>query len=218
MIRSGKIKALFLDEWEIETEFIADISGRLQFLWIVPNATHQMNKKQNELQEDFESLHLTFNMRNAVDIVEESKLVMKTKPFRHKEGLAPTPPNFPRGFPPVQVKTLDDAIDHARKLTSDGILIIANTSFDVPFWLLRDQKADFYGTLINVDDSVDSIQDPIQALKNGRILVTTQAFISGFEWPTVIHLSLSKNANIADVEDHECNIFLRCTNQLIISD
>ena len=47
MIRSGKIKALFLDEWQIEKEFIQAISEYLQFLWIVPDATNQMYEKQN---------------------------------------------------------------------------------------------------------------------------------------------------------------------------
>eukprot|EP00111_Clytia_hemisphaerica_P005812 TCONS_00016821-protein len=197
---------------------IKDIADSLSFLWIVPDATSQMYQKQNDLSEDFEFLQLTYNLRNAVEIVQKSESIVETKPFRYREGLAPTPPNFPRGVPPVYMKTIEDAIVHARKITSGGILLVANSLCDVPLRYIRDEETELYSQLESVVFPVDENLDPIQTLKEGKVLITIPDFVSGFEWPTVIFLSNNRNTDVPYLEQHDCNIVLRCTNTLIIVD
>ncbi|XP_066935831.1 uncharacterized protein [Clytia hemisphaerica] len=218
MITSGKVKALFLDEWIIDMRDIKDIADSISFLWIVSDATNQMYKKQNDLNEDFEFLQLTYNLRNAVEIVQKSESIIETKPFRYGAGLAPTPPNFPRGAPPVYMKTIEEAIVHARKLTSGGILLVAKSLYDVPLRYIRDEGTKLYGGVKCFVFPVEKILDPIQTLKEGKVLITNPDFVSGFEWPTVIFLSNNRNMDFPYLEYHDCNIVLRCTNTLIIVD
>ena len=210
------INAVFLDEMDIfYGKSIEDLADLVDVLWISPNATNMIEQKYKVLEDDFEVLDLSLNLRNTEEIVKKSKSLSEQMHYRYENGLKMPPPNFPNGCAPNIMESLKEALNSARKSTSQGILIITDDLGSATSKVsLIEPNAKVFGK--NHTD-FEEWENPYEFLtRPGSVLLTDSQSISGFEWPTVIMLLIVDigEAVLSSIEKHRCNITLRCTTNL----
>ena len=183
------------------------------------------NPEQILKEKGFESLNQQFNLRNSKEISEYSKQIAEQDEFRYQNGIVLPPANFPRGRPPVHIKTIDEALKSALKTSSTGILFVVD-GFENNF---KDQlilpSVLKYGCKIRIfDDEIKSTNPCLFLKERGNILISHSANLGGFEFPSIIYFYHPDNLSYQTVpfnlfvEEHRCNLFLRCTSQMIIVD
>ncbi|XP_066932435.1 uncharacterized protein [Clytia hemisphaerica] len=210
-------KAIFFDEWneDIQNKLNVDWLNDFKVCWIAPNSAYRAKTKDLNLIKghftEFKVVQLTTNLRNTKEIVKATKEIAERDLYEYGQGVADTPPHFPRGLSPVFVSTFPEAVFEAKKHNQKtGILIIANNIKSlVPLKSLKEQVKFFHSS------QNDFIKDnPCDFLRQGNILITSRNFISGFEWPVVIY-EVDKTID-RELEYHECNVSMRCTTKVYV--
>ena len=162
--------------------------------------------------EEFESLQLSINLRNCKEIVKTSKQYAEDRVYVYPVGLRDPPPNFPNGNVVICHKSLTDAILDIRKRSIvKGILVIKD--------LMSPNLPVVTGENIKHIKSVSASQNPCQFLRDGNVLITSPAKVTGFEWPIVVYdyRHIDDQGHVSDdIEKHNCNMLVRCTNLLYI--
>ncbi|XP_066924418.1 uncharacterized protein [Clytia hemisphaerica] len=220
-IVKGKYKCIFFDEWSskqmlLEMGLPGTIMNTLLFkshlCWIAPGAEFQekINDPDFKILDhlgDFEKLILSTNLRNSKEVVNKSQLIAEETLYRYTNGLLPPAPNFPNGCQPAYPESIEEAVFLARLGNPDrGILVIVSTLeslqtiTNVKFFHFG--KNDFRS------------RNPVEYLRQGNVLITAPQLVTGFEWHTVVY-KFDENQQIG-VENHECNLVMRCTTRLFI--
>uniref|UniRef100_A0A7M5WX47 Uncharacterized protein n=1 Tax=Clytia hemisphaerica TaxID=252671 RepID=A0A7M5WX47_9CNID len=220
-IREKNIKALLIDECNISEgswkEIIRDLKQQMDVIWIASNGKgHIAILSGNEdltMYEDFTKFKLDTNLRNPKSIVQGALMRDDGGNSGYKEGLVLPPANFPNGVVPAHVGSLGDAIKEMRKVTNDGVLVIAQVALELDF-SLTSMKWKMYKRGNVGNRSFKKGESPYQYLVDGNILfIDEHAVINGFEWPNIISVEGSRGGRMSK---HPCNWFMRCTANLVI--
>ena len=134
------------------------------------------------------------------------------KGYRYQKGIADSPENFPDGCAPRHVKSFEEAMTEARKMTSEGILVISDKKDCVEYTTILDRMNEPWKRYSTKNDFSET-QNPFHYLLEGKILFTDHEQTFGFEWTSVIYFQQFVEETI---EIHECNSVMRCTTNLII--
>ncbi|XP_066933649.1 uncharacterized protein [Clytia hemisphaerica] len=222
-ISMNNIKALFLDEWDIHKETIDRLPNCVEYIWIAPNASNLNEKKEEQLQDEFEILRLSLNLRNSESIVKTSKYSADERYYRYPSGLSATSRNLPRGPDPVFTESVPHALHIARKSTKKGILVVADIINEKNVITLVDEirrarKDENVKVFRSQHCSNKESSNPCDILKEGGILVTDSLSVSGFEWPVIIFLANNaiRDASLSLIEGHESDVAMRCTTHYIM--
>uniref|UniRef100_A0A7M5WX24 Uncharacterized protein n=1 Tax=Clytia hemisphaerica TaxID=252671 RepID=A0A7M5WX24_9CNID len=137
-IRTGNIKALFIDECAItdnqSKEIIMKVKQHVDVIWIASNgANHRYILSGDEhlsVYDDFMKFELDVNLRNCESIVKEAFSFEERNPSEYKEGLVLPPQNHPDGEKPYHSKSFEDVIKEMRKITKEGVLVISDTAYE----------------------------------------------------------------------------------------
>jgi len=219
-IRTGNIKALFIDESRITNiiskEMIMKIRQHVEVIWIASNGLGHKEVLSGEADlstyEDFMKYELDVNLRNCESIVREALRFEEGKSSSYKEGLVLPPPNHPNGKEPYHSDSFEDAIKEMRKITNDGVLVISNYPYEDVLQTLNTMKWKRYGERKNDFNEGES---PFQYLVDGNILlIENYELISGFEWNNIILIIVKGTRGYID--RHPSNYIMRCTTNLMI--
>ncbi|XP_066923256.1 uncharacterized protein [Clytia hemisphaerica] len=137
-IRTGNIKALFIDECDITDnqwkEVIMKVKQHVDVIWIASDGFgHQdllSGDQDFSVYDDFMKFGLDVNLRNCESIVREALSYEERDNSPYKEGLVLPPPNHPNGKQPYPFSSFEDAIKEMRKVTKEGVLVISNFVFE----------------------------------------------------------------------------------------
>ena len=179
-ILEKEIKALFLDEWDIDGKLIKRLPNHVDIIWIAPNQFYMLLASKKGLEE-FETLKLSLNLRNTKQIVHETRLLVRLSFFSHPIALVKPPINFPEGFQPILHKdSIEECLKTALELTSSGVLIIVDDRN-------ISEKLAVYGKIYSQKiNQFTTSENPHEYLSQGNVLITDNITVSGYEWPTVI--------------------------------
>eukprot|EP00111_Clytia_hemisphaerica_P025044 TCONS_00073729-protein len=173
-------------------------------MWIAPDAY-----SQNENINDFTTIHLKNNLRNTKEIVLETKSIAEETSYIYKSHLNMPLPIFPQGCRPIYTYSIEEALDKARELTKEGILVIDSNVSSYYDEYVKSPVGEWVKQKMNT-----SQVSPYDHLLNGGILFAGRYNIDGFEWPTIIVNLTDKKLRIFN--SHECNFCMRCTTNLFI--
>ncbi|XP_066914135.1 uncharacterized protein [Clytia hemisphaerica] len=225
-IKTKKINALFIDEcWitrEKTKEMVMKVKQHVDVIWIASNGYgHRdilLGDEDLSVYDDFIKFELDVNLRNCESIAKEALSYEERYSSGYKEGLVLPPPNHPDGEKPYHFVSFEDAMKEMRRITNNGVLVIShNLPYEADdFQTLNKLKLKWkrYGEYKNDFNTGES---PYQYLKDGNILlVEDYELIIGFEWENII--ILVKEDNAFGLDNHPCNLFMRCTTNLMLVD
>ncbi|XP_066926810.1 uncharacterized protein [Clytia hemisphaerica] len=190
-------KAFLIDEFQYETSTLNELLDIADVIWIALDAQFQ------EMSiESFTGVNLNKNLRNSGEIVLEAEKKIAHDIFGTTPISMP-PKNFPRGCRPITVDSLDEGVDKAREMTSEGILVISSFDITNGYKIMSGTNNGWEIKEFNAPYS------PYEYLLKGGILMAGWSKWKGFEWPTVV---VGNRGNHHD----KSNLYMRCTTNLII--
>uniref|UniRef100_A0A7M5WXB9 Uncharacterized protein n=2 Tax=Clytia hemisphaerica TaxID=252671 RepID=A0A7M5WXB9_9CNID len=223
-IRTGNIKALFIDEcWITDSqwkEMITKVKQHVEVIWIASNGFgHQdilSGVEDLSVYDDFMKYELDVNLRNCESIVREALSFEERDSSTYKKGLVLPPPNHPNGKQPYHSDSFEDAITEMRKITKEGVLVIPSLLFEEDdLQTLNKMKLKWkrYGKNQNDFNKGESAYQYL--VDRNILLIENYGLISGFEWKNII-IIINKVGIFGDIDYHPCNYIMRCTMNLMI--
>uniref|UniRef100_A0A7M5XLA0 Uncharacterized protein n=2 Tax=Clytia hemisphaerica TaxID=252671 RepID=A0A7M5XLA0_9CNID len=222
-IKTKNINALFIDECYIidekRKEMVMKVKQHVDVIWIASDGYGHQRSLEGYLSvyDDFMKFELDVNLRNCESIVKEALSFEEKDSSGYKEGLVLPPPNHPDGEKPYHSGSFEDAVKEMRKITNNGVLVISDNlppyeAEDLQTLNTLKLKWKRYGEDKNDFNKGES---PYQYLKDGNILlVDDHELITGFEWDNII--ILVKGNIVFGIDDHPCNMIMRCTTNLML--
>ena len=220
-IRKNKIKALFIDECDILSdswkEMIKSIKKHVNVIWISTNGYgHSLilsGEDNLSVFSDLMKFKLDVNLRNCASIVKEAFRLEERQCSDYKEGLVLPPANFPNGIKPTHFTSLEDAVTEMRKVTNDGVLVIALLEHKDNQTVLNKMNLKWKRYVCHNENDFKEGESPYQYLVDGNILyIDNHRFINGFEWQNII----TTGYGTGTYDHHLCNWYMRCTTNLMI--
>ncbi|XP_066913031.1 uncharacterized protein [Clytia hemisphaerica] len=201
----SKYDAVFLDEWGENVYKYLPFSWEPKFCWIAPAEARDSNNDFYFKQlKHFKYIRLHTNFRNSKSIVKTSMILIEQEAYRLANSIREPPSNFPIGPTPIHMSSIEEAIQKVQKESSNGILVILNSVNYEPLPLAGVKEA-------KCIKNFNANENPLHWLQEGKILITDESAVKGFQWPIVV---FAADGPFID-KSNKCNVAMRCTTNLI---